>query len=294
MSDRRRFAPVWLTALVRSPGGVLGVAVVVLLLGAAALSLVWTPHDPNRADAYLGFLPPSPDYWLGTDNSGRDILSRLLVGARTTVVVAGGAVVVAALVGILFGTLGSLTPRAVRESVTVLIDVLIAFPTVLLAMMLASVFGGSLLVVIVAVGTSFGVILGRIARSELRRVSKSDYVLAARASGVGSFGILTKHLLPNVAPVFIVQLSLSAAVATLAEAALSYLGYGAPAGTPSWGRMLSELQQYITIAPLAVIWPGLVITITVLGFNQLGDALRTATDPRLKRGPRARKAPVTR
>lgn len=289
MTRATRTAPAWLGALLRSPGGLIGSAVLLALVAAALVSLVWTPYDPSRADAYNSFLPPSTEHLLGTDNSGRDILSRLLVGAQTTLLVAVGSAAVAAVVGVGLGLLGSLTPRWTRESVTVLIDVLIAFPTVLLAMMLASVFGGSILVVIIAVGTSFGVMMGRIARSELRRVAGSDYVLAARASGVGPWGVLTRHLLPNVAPVFIVQLSLAAAIATLAEAALSYLGYGAPPATPSWGRSLSDMQKYISVEPLAVLWPGIVITLTVLGFNLLGDALRDATDPRLKRGPRAKK-----
>jgi len=283
MTDSRRIAPAWLSALVRSPGGIIGIATLTLLIASALVSLFWTPYDPSRADAYLSFAAPSAEHLFGTDNSGRDILSRLLTGAQTTLVVALGSAAIAGLVGVAFAVLGSLTPRWVRESTTVLIDVFIAFPTVLLAMMLASVFGGSILVVIVAVGTSFGIIMGRIARSELRRVAGSDYVLAARASGVGPWGVLLRHLLPNVAPVFIVQLSLAAAIATLAEAALSYLGYGAPPATSSWGRMLSELQPYITVEPLAVLWPGAVITLTVLGFNLLGDALRDATDPRLKR-----------
>lgn len=293
VSENRRGAPVWLVALSRSPGGAFGFIILAVLVLSAALALVWTPYDPSRADPYNTFRPPSLEHWFGTDNSGRDILSRLLAGAQTTLVVAVGSAFVAAVVGVAFSVLGSLTPRWVRESTTVLIDVLIAFPTVLLAMMLASVFGGSIFVVIIAVGVSFGVIMGRIARSELRRVAGSDYVLAARASGVGEWGILLRHLLPNVAPIFIVQLSLAAAIATLAEAALSYLGYGAPPGTPSWGRMLSELQQYITIEPIAVLWPGIVITVTVLGFNLLGDALRDATDPRLKRGPRVRNTEAT-
>ncbi|MCU1407172.1 MAG: transporter permease [Glaciihabitans sp.] len=282
--------PAWIAALLRSPGGIYGVFILAALVLSATVSLFWTPYDPARADPYQSFLPPSPEHWFGTDNSGRDILSRLLTGAQTTLVVAAGSAAIAAVVGVGFALLGSLTPRWVRESVTVLIDVLIAFPTVLLAMMLASVFGGSTTVVIVAVGASFGVIMGRIARSELRRVAASDYVLAARASGARAWSILIRHLLPNVAPILIVQLSLAAAIATLSEAALSYLGYGAPPGTPSWGRMLSELQQYISIEPLTVLWPGIVITLTVLGFNQLGDALRDATDPRQKRAPRVRKS----
>ncbi len=288
MTERLRRTPVWLGALLRTPGGLFGSVILTILVIAALVSLVWTPHDPSRADPYLSFLPPSAEHWFGTDNSGRDIFSRLLAGAQTTLLVALGSAAVAAVVGVGFGLLGSLTPRWVRESVTVLIDVLVAFPTVLLAMMLASVFGGSIGVVIAAVGTSFGVIMGRIARTELRRVAGSDYVLAARAAGVGPVRILLRHLLPNVAPVFIVQLSLAAAIATLAEAALSYLGYGAPVGAASWGRTLSDLQKYISVQPLTVLWPGVVITLTVLGFNQLGDALRDATDPRLKRGARTK------
>jgi len=287
-SARRPRLPAWLRRLLSSPTGLYGIAIVVILLAVGLLSLLWTPYDPAAADPYHRFQPPSAEHWLGTDTSGRDILSRLIVGARTTVIVAFLSAVVAAVVGTLFAVLGSLTHRLVREGITVIIDVLIAFPTVLMAMMLAAVFGGSTAVVIAAVGITYGVIMGRVARSELRRVAASDYVLAARASGVGPGRILLRHLLPNVAPIFIVQLSLAAGLATLAEAALSYLGYGAPPGVPSWGRMLSETQQYIAVQPLSVLWPGLVILFTVLGFNLLGDALRDATDPRLKGAARVR------
>ena len=282
----RRAGASGLRALLGSPAGVFGLAVVALLLVSAGVSLLWTPHDPQLTDPFSKWLSPSPTHLLGTDEVGRDIFSLLLVGARVTVAVAIGSAVVSTVIGVALAALGSLTRRWVRETVAVLIDILIAFPTLLIAMMIASVFGGSLWVVVWAVGISFGVNIARVTRPEIRRVSNSEYVLAGKAAGLGPFRNLTRHLLPNVAPVFIVQLSWSMAVAVLAEAGLSYLGYGAPSSVPSWGRMLSELQTYLAVHPLSVLWPGLAITITVLGLNLLGDALRDATDPTLgRRGP---------
>ena len=274
----------WWRALLATPSGLYGVVAVVVLVVAAGVSLVYTPYDPGAANPYDQWFGPSFTHLMGTYNVGRDIFSVLLAGSRTTVQVAVGSALIAAVVGVALAALGSLTARWVREGIAVLIDILIAFPTILVALMLASVFGGSLGVVIVAVGVSFGVNIARVSRGEIRRIARSEYVLAATASGLGRARVLTRHLLPNIAPVFIVQLSWSMALAVLAEAGLSYLGYGAPASTPSWGRLLAELQPYIGVHPLAVLWPGLVITLTVLGFNLLGDGLRDATDPRVRQG----------
>jgi peptide/nickel transport system permease protein len=276
--------PVWASRLARSGTGRFGVAVVVVIAVVALVSLFWTPLDPQRVDVANRWAPPGGATLLGTDGSGRDILSLLMVGARTTVLVAVGAGLIATLVGLVLAALGALTPRPVRESVTVLVDILIAFPVLLIAMMISAVWGGSLLVVIVSVGVGFGVNIARVTRPELRRVLHSDFVLAGRAAGLTPWQNLWRHLLPNVAPVFIVQLSWGMAVAVLAEAGLSYLGFGAPLTQPSWGLLLADLQRYISVHPLSVVWPGLAITLTVLGFNLLGDALRDATDPTLSRG----------
>ena len=265
-----------------SAGGLFGASVLGVLLLVAAVSLVWTPFNAADADPYHRWLTPAWPHLLGTDATGRDLLSRLMVGAQTTVLVALLSAAVAACVGVPLALLASLTSSWVRQSVSVLLDVLIAFPTLLTAMMLAATFGSSLLTVVAAVGGSFGVSLSRVIRSELVRVAASDYVLAARAAGVGPLENLRRHLLPNVAPVLIVQLSLAMAVSVLAEAGLSYLGYGASPGTPSWGRLLSETQGYLAVHPLTVVWPGLAITLTVLAFTLLGDALRDASDPRLR------------
>jgi peptide/nickel transport system permease protein len=261
--------------------GRFGLIVVAVVVTVALISLFWTPFDPQRVEIANRWSPPGWPHVLGTDGSGRDILSLLMAGSRTTVIVAVGAGLVATIIGIFLAALGALTRRWVRESVAVLVDILIAFPVLIIAMMISAVWGGSLWVVIWSVGIGFGVNIARVTRPELRRLVHSDFVLAARASGLTPVQILTRHLLPNIAPVFIVQLSWGMAVAVLAEAGLSYLGFGAPVTEPSWGLLLAELQSYLTVHPLAVLWPGLTITVTVLGLNLLGDGIREATDPTL-------------
>lgn len=271
----------WLRRLWSLSTGRFGLIVVAVIGVTALIAQFWLPFDPQRVDVAGRWAPPGWPHVLGTDGSGRDILSLLMAGARTTVWVALGAGVVATLIGLVLAALGALTVRWVRESVAVAVDILIAFPVLLIAMMISSVWGGSLAVVIFAVGIGFGVNIARVTRPELRRVLHSDFVLAGRASGLTPFQNLWRHLLPNVAPVFIVQLSWGMAVAVLAEAGLSYLGFGAPPTEPSWGLLLKELQAYISVHPGSVVWPGLTITLTVLGLNLLGDALREATDPTL-------------
>jgi peptide/nickel transport system permease protein len=273
----------WLGRLWRLSTGRFGILVVLIVALTALVSEFWTPFDPQQAEVRNRWAAPGLPHLLGTDGSGRDILSLVMAGARTTVFVALGAGLVATVVGIALAALGALTTRWVRESVAVLVDILIAFPVLIIAMMISAVWGGSLWVVIWAVGIGFGVNVARVTRPELRRVLHSDFVLAGRAAGLTPGQNLVRHLLPNVAPVFIVQLSWGMAVAVLAEAGLSYLGFGAPVTEPSWGLLLDELQQYITVHPLAVLWPGLAITLTVLGLNLLGDGLREATDPTLSR-----------
>jgi peptide/nickel transport system permease protein len=268
--------------LLRRPAGVAAGAWILLLVASAIVSGFWTPHDPFATDPYHQWEGPSAAHLFGTDGIGRDIFSYVFAATRATLIVAVLAGALASLVGIGLAALGSLTARWLRESVAVLIDILIAFPVILIAMLLSSILGGSLGVVIAAVGIGYGVNIARVTRGEIRRVRGTDYVLAARASGVSSGGVLARHILPNVAPVFVVQLSLAMATSILAEAGLSYLGYGASASTASWGRLLGDLQIYISIHPGSVFWPGAAITLTVLAFNLLGDAIREASDPRLR------------
>lgn len=273
----------WLRRLWSLSTGRFGLIVVVVILATAVVSLFWTPFDPQQTNLTDRWAPPGWPHLLGTDGSGRDILSLIMAGSRTTVIVAVGAGIIATIIGIALAALGALTARWVRESVAVLVDILIAFPVLIIAMMISALWGGSLWVVIWSVGIGFGVNIARVTRPELRRVLHSDFVLAGRASGLTSGQNLWRHLMPNVAPVFIVQLSWGMAVAVLAEAGLSYLGFGAPVTEPSWGLLLADLQRYIAVHPLSVVWPGIAITLTVLGLNLLGDGLRDATDPTLSR-----------
>lgn len=284
----RRDRGTWFTRLWHTPTGRYGLIVVSVVFLTAAVSLFWTPFDPRNVDVDARWGNPGWPHLLGTDGNGRDMLTQIMTGARTAVFVAVGAAVVSTVVGIGLACLSALTPRVVREGMAVLIDVLVAFPVLLIALMIASVWGGSLWVVVIAVGIGFGVNNARVTRPELRRVLHSDFVVAARASGLTTAQNVVRHLLPNVAPVFIVQLSWSMGVAILAEAGLSYLGVGASVTEPSWGLLLADTQRYLTQHPLAVLWPGLAISATVLALNLLGDGIREATDPTL-RAARAKK-----
>ncbi|MFC9842532.1 ABC transporter permease [Streptomyces sp. NPDC060223] len=276
-------SPVVLRALVRTRSGLAGLILVGLLLLSALVSLVWTPYDPTLArpqDSWL--LPFSGGHLLGTDRLGRDELSQLLTGARGTLWTAVLATAIAAVIGLTLALSAALAPRWIGAPVVQLTDVLIAFPVLLIAMILTAAYGGSTWTSVTAIGIGAGVNIARVARAETARVLGTDYVLAAHAAGSGTWRTVRKHLLPNIAPTLIVQLSLVLSVAVLAEAALSYLGFGTPPPAVSWGRMLNEQQEYITARPLLVIWPGIAVVCSVLGFNLLGDGLREATDPRLR------------
>ncbi|MFI6584238.1 ATP-binding cassette domain-containing protein [Embleya sp. NPDC050493] len=273
-----------LRALVRDRNGLIGGTLVAILVGAVLLSLVWTPYDPTAVDPNAPWLLPFRDgHVLGTDMLGRDQFSLILVGSRETLLIALASAGIAAVLGLPLALAAALGPRRFAAGVVQLIDVAIAFPALLTAMILAAVFGGSVWTAAGAIGVAFGVHLARIARAEIERVHGTDYVLAATASGSSTWRTVRRHILPNIAPTLLVQLSLVMAVASLTEAALSYLGYGSPAPAVSWGRILHDQQPYISARPLLVVWPGLAVALSVLGFNLLGDALRDATDPRLRR-----------
>jgi peptide/nickel transport system permease protein len=270
--------------------GRLGLVLVGVLVTAALVSLVWTPYDPKKVVPADKWLPISWDHLFGTDGAGRDLLSQVLVGARTTLLVALLTVVIAAVIGLTLGVLSAITPRAVGESIAHVIDVLIALPTLILALVFVAALGGSVWTVSLALGLGSGVVLARVVRAEVSRVLTQDYMVTAAACGSSTWRSVWRHVLPNISSTVIVQLSLIAALAVLAEAALSYLGL-TPASTPSWGRMLNDLQQTITVHPGALVFPGLAVVSATLGFNLLGDGLRDAVDPRL-RGRSATVSPV--
>ncbi|KPP82458.1 MAG: peptide/nickel transport system permease protein [Rhodobacteraceae bacterium HLUCCO07] len=270
-----------------SPNLVIGAALVTLVCGVALLSVVWTPHPYAVINVSQKFAPASAEHWLGTDQLGRDLVSQLMVGAANSMMVALLAVGVGCVLGTAFGLLAAARGGWTEEAIMRVSDLGFAFPALLFAIMLAAAYGPSLSVVVVAIAFINIPIFARVARAAAKQVWHREYVYVARAAGMGRFAISRDHILPNIAAPVIVQATIEFAVAILTEAALSYLGLGAQPPAPSWGRMLSEAQTLMSLAPQLAIWPGLCIFIAVLGFGLLGDGLRDMTDPRLIRERRA-------
>jgi peptide/nickel transport system permease protein len=268
---RRRWPPTLLA------GGVL-VALVILT---ALISLAWTPSDPTHVDVAQRFKAPGSAWLLGTDQLGRDELSRIMAGARNTLVVGIVTVLIALGIGVPLGGMAALYRGPLEEATMRLSDVLLAFPALLLAFLFAAVFQPSTLTAMAAIGIALVPVFARVVRGAGLQIMQQEYVTIARSYGSSGVWIFVRHLLPNVSPVLIVQATIAFAIAILAEAALSYLGLGTPPPTPSWGRMLSEAQSYLNQAPLLALWPGVSIALSVLGFNLLGDGLRDLLDPKL-------------
>lgn len=261
----------------------LGAALTLLVLFAAALSLFWTPWSPYEIDMSAKLQAPSALHWLGTDPYGRDISSLLLVGARNSILVGVIAVSIGLSIGTSLGLLAAARRGWVEEIIMRLADFSFAFPAVLSAIMMTAVFGAGIVNAIIAIGIFNIPTFARITRASANAVWSREFVLAARACGKGPWRITLDHVLPNILSNLIVQATIQFALAILAEAALSYLGLGTQAPQPSWGRMLAEAQTLLFQAPMLAVYPGLAIATAVLGLNLLGDGLRDLMDPRLAR-----------
>jgi len=262
---------------------VIGGVLTLLLLLAAALSLVWTPWSPYEMDLPNKMQAPSMAHWLGTDAFGRDVASLLLVGARASILVGVIAVGIGLTVGTALGLLAAAKRGWVEEAIMRLSDFSLAFPAILSAIMMTAVFGAGIVNAIVAIGIYNIPTFARITRASANAIWSREYIAAARACGKGPFAITLQHVLPNISAVLIVQITIRFAIAILAEAALSYLGLGTQPPQPSWGRMLAEAQTLMFQAPLLAVFPGLAIALAVLGLNLMGDGLRDLLDPRLAR-----------
>ena len=272
----------WRRAL-RHRSFVLGGTLVLLVVAAALVSLVWTPWPPYDIDIAAKLKPPSAAHWLGTDAFGRDIVSLLLVGARSTILVGVIAVGIGLTFGVCLGLIAAARKGWAGELILRMSDFTFAFPAVLSAIMLAAAIGPGMVTSITAIGIFQIPIFVRVTRGSANQIWAREFVLAARASGKGSFRITIEHVLPNIMPVLIVQATIQFALAILAEAALSYLGLGTQPPQPSWGRMLNDAQSLLFQAPSLAVYPGAAIAIAVLGLNLLGDGLRDLLDPRLAR-----------
>ena len=275
--------PGFLTRALGHRSFVIGAALTLLLVFAAALSLVWTPWSPYEIDMALKLQTPSASHWLGTDPFGRDVLSLLLVGARNSILVGVIAVSIGLVVGGGLGLLAAAKRGWVEEGIMRLADFTFAFPAILSAIMMTAVFGAGIVNSIIAIGIFNIPNFARITRASANAVWAREYVLAARACGKGPWRITFEHILPNISSVLIVQITIRFAIAILAEAALSYLGLGTQPPQPSWGRMLAEAQTLMFQAPQLAVFPGVAIVMAVLGLNLLGDGLRDLMDPRLAR-----------
>jgi peptide/nickel transport system permease protein len=260
----------------------LGGALVTLLIGAAALSLVWTPYPTGVIDIPHKLAEPSATHWLGSDPLGRDVLSLILAGARVSILVGVIAVGIGLVLGVALGLIAATAKGLAEDAIMKTSDFTFAFPALLSAILLTSTYGPGIVNAIVAIGISNVPIFARLTRAGANGALASEYVLAARAAGRGPVAIAFHHVLPNIAPALIVQATIQFAIAILAEAALSYLGLGAQPPQASWGRMLAEAQNWMYLAPRLAVFPGIAIALSVFGLNLLGDGLRDALDPKLR------------
>lgn len=267
----------------RHPSFLVGGALTMLLLLAAALSLVWTPWPVFDVNMPGKLASPSAAHWLGTDPFGRDVASLLLVGARNSILVGVIAVGIGMTIGTLLGLIAAACKGWVEELIMRLSDFTFAFPAILSAIMMTAVFGAGIVNSIIAIGIFNIPTFARVTRASANAIWSREFILAARACGKGPMRITLEHVLPNILSVLVVQGTIQFALAILAEAALSYLGLGTQPPQPSWGRMLSEAQSLLFQAPLLAVFPGVAIVLAVLGLNLMGDGLRDVLDPRLRR-----------
>ena len=268
--------------LLQQRGVPIAVAILGLILLLAIFAPVVAPSDPYETDARNGLQGPSADHWLGTDQIGRDVMSRLIFGTRVSIQVGIVAVGLAMVVGVPLGLSSGYFGGLVDSTVMRLMDVIIAFPGIILALAIVGALGSGIFQVMIAIGVSSVPVYARLTRGQVLSVREQDYVLAAQAMGASHLRIVWVHVLPNSLSPLIVQGSLGVAFAILAEAGLSFLGVGVGPPTATWGNMLSEALELIRIAPYLTYFPGLAIFITVLAVNVVGDGLRDVLDPRLR------------
>jgi peptide/nickel transport system permease protein len=269
--------------LMRNPGAVLGFAVVLLFIFASVAANWIAPHDYDLANFAMARRAPSPTYWLGNDEIGRDLLSRLIHGARLSLIVGLISVGIGLAAGVPLGLLSGYFGGFLDQVIMRFIDIMLAFPSILLAILMVAVFGPSLNNAMIAIGIVSIPIYARLVRSSTLAIKGEMFIEASRAMGAGDLRIILQHVLPNTLAPILVQSTLQIAAAIQASAALGFLGLGAPPDVPEWGNMLQKGRTYIVSAPHIVIFPGLATMFVVLGFNLLGDALRDVLDPRLSR-----------
>jgi peptide/nickel transport system permease protein len=276
--------PAALAPLLCNGPALLGLALILPLALAAILAPHLAPFDPQAGDLAEGLQPPNALHWMGTDIQGRDVLSRIIYGARISLQIAVGAVAAGVLIGGVMGCLAGGFAGWVDSLIMRLTDVMLAIPGILLAIGIVAWLDRGLPQIMIAVAATNAPIFARLLRGSLLALRQAEFVVAARSFGIGRWTLLLRHMLPNALTPILVQASLSMGTAIIDVAGLGFLGLGPPdPSTPEWGTMLTDSASLIRVAPYLVFFPGLAIVIGVMGFNLLGDGIREALDPRMRR-----------
>ncbi|KGR88279.1 ABC transporter permease [Lysinibacillus odysseyi] len=266
----------------KSKSAVAGAGIVIFFILVAIIGPMLAPQGINEQNLAIRLLPPSSEYWFGTDDLGRDVLSRILHGARLSLTVGISAVILSAFFGSLLGIIAGYYGRWIDTIISRVFDIMLAFPSILLAIAVVSILGPSLRNALIAIAIINIPNFGRLIRSRVLAIKEEEYIHAAKAIGMKNSRILWRHILPNSMTPIIVQGTLAIATAIIEAAALGFLGLGAEAPQPEWGKMLADARMFLLNAPWAMIFPGVAIMLTVIGFNLMGDGLRDALDPKMK------------
>ncbi len=267
------------------PLGTIGLVIVLVLLLAGIFADFLAPYDIGDIDLQNMLAPPSSQHLLGTDNLGRDELSNIIYGARVSVIIGLSATTLTTVVSIIIGALSALIGGKFDLLMQRFVDAWLCIPGMLILLIMVSIMGKGMWQIIVAIGLPMGIGGSRMIRGAALAIKENTYIDAGRAIGSSTWGLLTRHILPNIMPVIIIGFSMMIGGVILMEAGLSFLGFGVPPGVPSWGRMLSvEGKMYMQTAPMLSVWPGLALSLVVYGTNMFGDAMRDLLDPRLKGG----------
>ena len=266
-----------------NPKGIIGLVLIVLILSIAIFSpLIFPEGAGTKMNMTARLKGPALAHWFGTDQLGRDLLVRVMLGARTSLTIAGLAVGLSILIGLPLGIISGYYRGHIDNILMRLVDTLLSFPALLLALTISAMLGPNLQNTIIAIGIAFTPFLARIVRGEALRVVQMPYVEAARSAGTNDLQMILRHILPNMMPQIIVQATISLAFAILAEAGLSFLGLGTQPPQSSWGLMIQASRDYLDVAPWTALVPGAAVALTVLGLNMFGDVLRDVLDPRVR------------
>ncbi len=279
---KRNFQYSYLGRFLRNPGGIIGAVIVIFYIIIAVFANQLMPYSPTKNNPKARLEAPSAEHWAGTDEMGRDCMSRLMKGAANSMSIAVVSVLISGIIGSLLGAFAGYFGGWFDNLVMRIMDLIFAFPTMLLALAISTAMGPGFKNTVLAISIVYLPIFSRTARGAVLQIREMEYVLAARAIGAKDKRIILRHIMPNAVSPLIVQASLGLSWAILTESSLSYLGLGTQPPNPSWGSMLSDARIMMELAPWLAVFPGLAIMLAVLGFNLLGDAIRDLIDPRLR------------